>query len=127
MARYYEIAPIREMVRRGWIKNTSDPSDLETELKKFFNAESLEADVAFPVAAMRKIHLPYLNPAERAWCFRARQLAASLLVAPFAQNKLNHLEQNCDNSLPTPKRQETFRRYLLNTEFDLWLSSRFPT
>jgi HTH-type transcriptional regulator/antitoxin HigA len=103
MARYYEIAPIREMVRRGWIKDTSEPSELETELKKFFSAESLDADLAFPVAAMRTIHLPYLTPAERAWCFRARQLAASLLVAPFAQNKLNQLEQKLRQLAAYPK------------------------
>lgn len=103
MARYYEIAPIREMVRRGWIKNTSEPSELETELKKFFSAESLDADLAFPVAAMRTIHLPHLNPAERAWCFRARQLAASLLVAPFVQNKLNQLEQKLRQLAAYPK------------------------
>src|SRR5689334_11819735 len=63
MARFYEIAPIREMVKRGWIKNTTAPSELEAELKSFFGAESLDTDLTFPVAAKRTIHLPYLNPA----------------------------------------------------------------
>jgi hypothetical protein len=92
------------MVRRGWLKNTSEPSELGTELKKFFNAESLDGDLAFPVAAMRTIHLPYLNPAERAWCFRARQLAASLLVAPFAQNKLNQFGTEAATTRCLPQR-----------------------
>ena len=103
MARFYEIAPIREMVKRGWIRNTTAPSELEAELKSFFDAESLEADLAFPVAAKRTIHLPYLNPAERAWCFRARKLAMSLIVAPFVQNKLDRLEQKLRQLAAYPK------------------------
>src|ERR1700675_1939714 len=32
MARLYGIAPIRDMQRRGWIKATADPAELEKEL-----------------------------------------------------------------------------------------------
>jgi HTH-type transcriptional regulator/antitoxin HigA len=40
-AKLYDIAPISDMQRRGWISETRDPAELEHELKSFFdNADS---------------------------------------------------------------------------------------
>ena len=33
MARLYDVAPVRDMQRRGWLALTADPSELEFELK----------------------------------------------------------------------------------------------
>jgi HTH-type transcriptional regulator / antitoxin HigA len=79
-ARLYEIAPVRDMQKRGWIKSTKDTAELELELKRFFETDELDADIAFPVNTFRPKRLGDLNPAERAWCFRARQLAAYVPV-----------------------------------------------
>ena len=88
-ARLYEIAPIRDMQKRGWIIETKDRTKLEQELKAFFGVKSLDPPPAFPVAFRRSNGVDFfdLAPAERAWIFRARQLA-SALVLPLT-NKFN--------------------------------------
>jgi HTH-type transcriptional regulator/antitoxin HigA len=80
MARLYNLAPIRAMQKRGWIASAVDAGQLEAELKRFFATESLDGDVSFPVATKRTFRSLNLNPAEKAWCFRARQLAASIPI-----------------------------------------------
>jgi len=93
-ARLYETAPVRDMQRRGWIKQTKELVELETELKKFFGTESLDEDFTFPVSAQRSERLGHLNPAERAWVFRARQLAAALPISDsFGAKRLDAAER----------------------------------
>jgi len=79
-AHLFDIAPIRNMQKRGWIKQTKQLEELETELRAFFCTDSLDTDFVFPVNALRAETLGHLNPAERAWCFRARHLAAASQV-----------------------------------------------
>lgn len=89
MARLYQAAPIREMLKRGWIRPTESPDELKGELEAFFESSSLDEGLRFPVAAKRTMSLDHLNAAETAWCFRARHLAQSLLVEEFSPSKLN--------------------------------------
>jgi HTH-type transcriptional regulator/antitoxin HigA len=103
MARFYELAPIREMQKRGWLKLTANPSELQVELEKFYSTDSLDMDIKFPVATKRTETLPYLNPAEKAWCFRARQLAASMVVSPFAPEDLPQAERKLRQLAAYPK------------------------
>lgn len=103
MARLYDVAPVRDMQRRGWLALTADPSELEFELKRFFGADSLDADIVFPVATKRTVALVNLNPAEKAWCFRARQLAASMIVAPFRSERLAALAKKLRQLAAYPK------------------------
>jgi HTH-type transcriptional regulator/antitoxin HigA len=103
MARLYELAPVREMQKRGWVKLTADPSELQAELQKFYGTDSLDSDIKFPVATLRTVSLPFLNVAEKAWCFRARQLAASMLVAPFAPARLGEAERKLRQLAAYPK------------------------
>jgi HTH-type transcriptional regulator / antitoxin HigA len=92
-ARLFEIAPIREMQKRGWIKDTDSPEELEQQLKQFFGADSLDDDITFSVAARRSEKLPAdLTPAERAWYFRARQMASAIPVGPFISQALEKAE-----------------------------------
>jgi HTH-type transcriptional regulator/antitoxin HigA len=85
----FEVAPVREMQRRGWITETKNLDDVEAELKSFFEVDSLNAEIGFPVAMRRTVRLPYLNKAERAWCFRARQLARAVHTNRFRDQILN--------------------------------------
>lgn len=103
MARLYAIAPIREMQRRGWIKLTVDPSELESELTKFYGNNPLDGAVTLPIAAKRTIVLPNLNPSENAWCFRAHQLAQLVPVSRFSPNKLDAAEKKLRQLAAHPK------------------------
>lgn len=87
-AKLFQMAPVRDMQRRGWIKETSDASELELELKAFFAVQSLDEEPQFPVATRRPGQMVHLTPAQRAWCFRARQMAATLHVKRFVHEDL---------------------------------------
>jgi HTH-type transcriptional regulator/antitoxin HigA len=102
-ARLYSLAPLRDMQKRGWISTTDDLSRLEADLKKFFAVESLDGDVVFPVATHRTETLPFLNPAEKAWCFRARQIAAALPVSGFSPDRLAAAERELRKIAAYPK------------------------
>lgn len=101
-AKLYEAAPVRDMQRRGWIKETDSLPELETQLESFFGCK-LDDDLVFPVAAHRTIKLSDLNPAEKAWCFRARQLATVLPVASFSSERLNLAERKLRRLAAFPK------------------------
>ena len=102
-ARLHEIAPVKDMQRRGWISQTKDLSELEAELKRFFGCDSLDGDILFPVAARRSETLGQINPAERAWCFRARHLAATLQAAKFSPRRLAATERKLRRLAAYPK------------------------
>ena len=55
-ARLYELAPVKEMEKRGWIKKVDDVGLLESELKKFFGVESLDDDTLQSEAVMHRTH-----------------------------------------------------------------------
>ncbi len=102
-AHLHSLAPIRDMQKRGWISTTDDLEKLESDLKKFFDVDSLDGDVLFPVATHRTIKLPYLNPAEKAWCFRARKMAIALPVPPFRAHRLSQAEKELRKLAAYPK------------------------
>ena len=87
-ARLYEIAPIKDMQKRGWIRSTRVTTEIETELRQFFGVATLDNLPEFPVAVRKTTRLEELNPPQRAWCFRARQLASALQVATFNKSSL---------------------------------------
>src|SRR5262249_44679603 len=102
----YELAPVREMEKRGWIRETKDPEDLERELSKFFG-KPLSAGIAFPVAMLKSEPLAGLSTTERAWCFRARQLAeAQTFIAVFDRSRLNAAEKKLRQLAAYPKEAE---------------------
>jgi len=88
LARLYDLAPVREMMKRGWIKPNLNPTELQSELETFYESDSLEQGMRFPIATKRTVTLDDLNPAEVAWCFRARQLAKTLLAEEFKQERM---------------------------------------
>lgn len=91
-ARLYDLAPVREMIRRGWISAEDELAELEVELKRFFGVESLDDVPSLTVATRRSEPLEELTPSQRAWCFRARNLAADLITPPFDPARLDECE-----------------------------------
>ncbi|HEV7589229.1 MAG TPA: transcriptional regulator [Longimicrobium sp.] len=93
-ARLRERFPVREMIRRRWIEGSGDVRVLETQVKRFFGVETLDAPLS-PPAAGRGVQGPtVLNRAEEAWLFRVEQVAAALQVDAA------YSEQGLRDSLP---------------------------
>lgn len=84
-ARLYSAAPIKEMVRRGWIVESDNVEVMESRVKRFFATDSLDARPNFFAAAARKStsYGEDFTPAQQAWLFRARQLAQTLKPSKF--------------------------------------------
>lgn len=111
-SRLYTLAPVREMQKRGWIKPTKTDADLESELQLFFG-KSLSDGIAFPVATLRSDPLEDLSPTEKAWCFRARQLAeASVFTSHFEPNRIIAAEKKLRQLAAYPKEIERLNEML---------------
>lgn len=83
-ARLYGLAPLKEMIRRGWIEQSPSIEVLEKQVCDFFCIESLDEEPSFfRYAARKSTSYADLSPAQRAWLFRAFHLAKTLNVKPF--------------------------------------------
>lgn len=102
-AKLFDLAPLKDMQRRNWIKPTKDMAELEAELKRFFGQDSLDAEPEFPVFAKKTARLADLNTSQRAWCFRAKQMASALVVNPFDPSKLNVAQERLRELAAYPK------------------------
>ena len=89
-AKLYADLPIRDMQKRGWITLSADPVVLQAELDSFVGTQSADS-LAFPIAARKSDPLTELSHREKAWAFRARQLAAALPVAEFEPSAIPSL------------------------------------
>lgn len=89
----FEFAPIKDMQRRGWIKNTKNVTELQEELERFFRVSSLDEKPVFPVATRRTAPLDDLTQPQRAWCFRARELAEAFQVPTFDARRIGELKR----------------------------------
>lgn len=81
-ARLFEKAPIKDMIKRGWIKASDDLDILEKSLLDFFEITSLDEQPKMPYAAKRSTE--FANPSQTAWVYRAKKLARSVDAARFS-------------------------------------------
>lgn len=87
-AKLFDFAPVKEMQKRGWIRTTKTLEEIDAELRRFFRIESFDSPPEFPVALRKSAPLDDLTPAQRAWCFRALELAHTPPAHPFTRGKL---------------------------------------
>jgi HTH-type transcriptional regulator / antitoxin HigA len=93
-ARLFALAPIKDLQKRGWIRATDNPSLIEADLCRLFELKNIEDEPQLS-ALMRKTDLlAELTPAQRAWCFRVRQLARCVPVSEFRENRLPQCERD---------------------------------
>jgi HTH-type transcriptional regulator / antitoxin HigA len=96
-ARLYEIAPVREMQKRGWIQKAINDDELETELKTYFDLKRIEDDPAIH-GAMRKTGANLAATCQQvAWAFRVRQLGNAIpqaSVAKYVESKMDDCKRD---------------------------------
>jgi HTH-type transcriptional regulator/antitoxin HigA len=90
-SRLFQIAPVREMQRRGWISEVSSIEELEHQLATFFGEPIGDDPPQFTVATRKKNIEDNLTPAERAWCFEARRLAGVFPVDVYLPDKIDQV------------------------------------
>lgn len=85
-AKLYDKAPVKEMVRRGWIEASSSIDVLERRVRDFFGISTLDEEPQFWPYAARKSSA--FSNYTRAWLFRARHLAPAVRVKRFGPAKI---------------------------------------
>ena len=87
-ARLFTIAPVKDMIRRGWIQSSDATDDLEHELLVFFQTDTLADPPAFTHAARKSTPYDNVTPAQRAWLFRCRWVSRYAHASKFSRRKL---------------------------------------
>lgn len=80
-ARLYELAPVKEMQKRGWVKPTSSTEQLERELLAYYQIKNLDEQPAIHGAMRKTAPAVAASSAQMAWAFRVRQVAAAIPTA----------------------------------------------
>ena len=89
-SRLYNIAPIREMIKRSWIKGSNDIDKLEQQLCSFFNVFSLDNTLIKNVSFRHSENREVEEIAQSAWIQRVKNLAAEQSVSKFSADRLRH-------------------------------------
>jgi HTH-type transcriptional regulator/antitoxin HigA len=84
-ARLFQVAPIKEMQRRGWIKVTDETEELEEALCSFFGVMTLDEEPQLQAIARQTFRADEFTAAQRAWALQAARLAKVLNARPFEQ------------------------------------------
>lgn len=88
-ASLYEVAPIKEMIKRGWIGPNSSPDALRAELLRFFDTDDLEKLPTLSVHTKKTGRTLPLTTEQLAWCVRARNLAQAVTVEQYTDSRFN--------------------------------------
>jgi HTH-type transcriptional regulator / antitoxin HigA len=84
-ARLYALAPLKDMIKRGWVEFSAAVEVLEKQVCKFFKIANIDEEPEFLSHAARKSKsYDELSPSQRAWLFRAWHLAHAVEAAPFS-------------------------------------------
>lgn len=87
-AKLFSLAPVNEMIRRGWIAS-GDASVLEGELKRFFGTPDLEKIRPLRHAARKSTSYETTTAPQQAWGYRALRLARTVAAAEFSIEQLS--------------------------------------
>jgi HTH-type transcriptional regulator / antitoxin HigA len=107
-ARLFAKAPIKEMIKRGWIEASKDLDVLENRVLKFLEISSLDQEPKLSYAAKKST--PTANPSQVAWVCRAKKIARGVHAAKFSSKsfadalaKLKELQANPEDVRHIPK------------------------
>lgn len=90
-ARLYQLAPVKDMIKRRWITSPATVEEMEAGVMRFLEMQSLDDQPVLEVAARKSTSYNVMTPAQMAWCFRAKQLAKSLRVETFDKNRAENM------------------------------------
>jgi len=85
-ARLQSCYPVREMIKRGWLADSSADA-LETQMARFFGVPTID-DVPHLAYAAKKTHYDKFPPSQLAWLFRVKQIAGRLIVPKYSEKSL---------------------------------------
>ena len=83
--------PIADMIKRGWLGDVTarDVVSVETALADFFGVSSANDIEILPHAAKKTAVNTDATPAQLAWLYRVRSMAAEMIVPSYSRAKLD--------------------------------------
>jgi len=87
-ARIYQKFPVRELIRRGWVRHARDLATLELNFCNFFGITTIEEAPAFGHAAKKQRYDTAPLILQLAWLKRAEQLAKNVVTKSFSTSAL---------------------------------------
>jgi HTH-type transcriptional regulator / antitoxin HigA len=111
----YGDLPVGEMIARGWlnIENVRETAKVERELMRFFGVNRLEDIEILPHAAKKTATTSALTPAQLAWLYRVKAIAAEMPVRPYSRDKLKACLAKLKNLMIAPEEARQVSRILL--------------
>lgn len=94
--------PVREMIKRGWIKPSENPEVVEQQVLEFFGISSVEEKPRLAHAAKKTGYPEDIGGIQRAWLFRVKQIARALRVRPYSEKTLREAVPRLRALLETP-------------------------
>jgi HTH-type transcriptional regulator/antitoxin HigA len=81
-AKLFSRAPVKDMIKRGWIEPSRDIAVLETRVREFLEIDSLDEECRLVYAAKKSTSVA--NSSQVAWVYRAKKIARGIHAAKFA-------------------------------------------
>lgn len=120
------VFPVREMIQRSWIKST-DANLLESQLARFFEMASVDEVPYIAHAAKKSRYVERdISPAQLAWLFRVRQIAHSLSVPAYSQQRLRSALPELEALLLAPEEARHVNRILTDCGVRFILCEKLP-
>lgn len=102
-ANLYSKFPVREMLRRGWIRASENMDVLEQRFCEFFNIPNLDAQPALTHYAKKTEATTDATPLQLAWLFRVRAMASQQVVPPYSRENLLDAVKKLGTLLAAPE------------------------
>jgi len=80
--------PVRELVKRGWVKDSPDVAELEREIFAFYGIGAVDEQPEMAMAAKRSTYATPLSRTQQAWVIRLRRIAEAVVVGPYRETML---------------------------------------
>jgi HTH-type transcriptional regulator/antitoxin HigA len=87
-ARLFELAPVKEMQKRGWIRDTDSVAEMEREVCKFLGISSIDDELGMHAIARKTFKGDDFSSVQRVWLMQAARMAAVLKTRPFTPKSL---------------------------------------
>ncbi|MGO8751832.1 MAG: HigA family addiction module antitoxin [Thermoguttaceae bacterium] len=86
-AQLYSVAPIKDLIRRGWIRQPNNVQELETNVLAFYRVAALNDIESHQgrIAARKSSPYDSTPPSELAWYCRVLQMAELLQVSSYSE------------------------------------------
>ncbi|HRQ32042.1 MAG TPA: HigA family addiction module antitoxin [Anaerolineales bacterium] len=88
-SRLYNFAPIREMIKRSWIKGSDNINELEQQICSFFEISSLDSPLSMTASFRQSENHSVEIMSLSAWIQQVKNLAKEQPVGKFSITKLN--------------------------------------